>query len=229
MKRSTWLRWTVFGGGLLAVLALCTVTWAEADGEKADDGERTMGFSKKEMGKVPKGWIADVTGSKKGTAPRWEVKQDEGRTVLAQLESGGAGGDFPVCLKKNSSFKEGTVSVRLKPISGNKDQAGGIVFRAKDKDNFYVARANALENNVSFFVTRDGKRKTIKYWEKIDVGLGEWHELKVQAKGNTFRIWLNKKVVGEIKDTAKTFMDAGMVGVWTKADSVTYFDNLVVE
>ncbi len=229
MNRSIWLRRTVFGGGLLAVLVLCTVTWAEVDGEKADDGERTTGFSKKEMGKVPKGWIADVTGSKKGTAPRWEVKQDEGRTVLAQLESGGAGGDFPVCLKKNSSFKEGTVSVRLKPISGDKDQAGGIVFRAKDKDNFYIARANALENNVSFYVTRDGKRKTIKYWEKIDVGLAEWHELKVQAKGNTFRIWLNKKLVGEIKDTAKTFMDAGMVGVWTKADSVTYFDNIVVE
>ncbi len=177
---------------------------------------------------TPKEWIAGVTGAKKGKVPRWKVIQDNGRKVLAQLESGGENGDFPVCLKKKSSFKEGTVSVRLKPISGNKDQAGGVVFRAKDKDNFYIARANALENNVSFYVTRDGKRKTIKYWDDIEVGLGEWHELKVEAKGSTFKVWLNKKFVGEVEDTAKTFMNAGMVGFWTKADSVTYFDNLAV-
>ncbi len=177
---------------------------------------------------APKGWIAGVTGSKKGKAPKWKVIQDKSRKVLAQLESGGENGDFPVCLKKKSSFKEGTVSVRLKPISGKKDQAGGVVFRAKDQDNFYVARANALENNISFYVTRDGKRKTIKYWEDIDVPLGKWHELEIEVKGSTFKVWFNKKLVGEVQDNAKTFMNAGMVGFWTKADSVTYFDTLTV-
>ena len=120
-------------------------------------------FEDAQVGKAPQGWIAGETGSKKGKAPRWEVRQDEGRNVLAQLESGGARSDFPVCLKKNSSFKEGVVSVRLKPISGNVDQAGGVVFRAKDKDNFYIVRANAKENNVSFYYNQDGKRTTIKF------------------------------------------------------------------
>ena len=145
------------------------------------------------------------------------------------MESGGARSDFPVCLKKNSSFKEGVVSVRLKPISGNVDQAGGVVFRAKDKDNFYIMRANAKENNVSFYYNRDGKRTTIKYWENIPVPLGEWHTLEVEAKGFTFKVSLNGKRVGKIEDANKNFPDAGMVGVWTKADSVTYFDNLIVE
>ena len=186
-------------------------------------------FEDAQVGKAPQGWIAGETGSKKGKAPRWEVRQDEGRNVLAQLESGGARSDFPVCLKKNSSFKEGMVSVRLKPISGNVDQAGGVVFRAKDKDNFYIVRANAKENNVSFYYHQDGKRTTIKYWENIKVNLGEWHELKVEAKGFTFKVWLNDELVGEIEDTKQIFSGAGMVGVWTKADSVTYFDDLAVD
>lgn len=206
---------------IVAACLLLATTTAVADDKWTFEGTK--------VGMPPKGWIAGVTGSKKGTAPRWEVRQDEGRNILAQLESGGAGSDFPVCLKKKSSFKEGTVSVRLKPISGNKDQAGGVVFRAKDKDNFYIARANALEDNVSFYLTRNGKRTTIKYWENIPVQLGEWHTLKVEAKGFTFKVWLNDEFIGEIEDTKQVFADAGMVGVWTKADSVTYFDNLVVE
>jgi hypothetical protein len=194
--------------------------------EKAKETKWT--FEDAKVGTVPKGWIAGVTGSKKGKAPRWEVIKDDDRSVLAQLEAGGANGDFPVCIKQASSFKDGTVSVRFKAISGNVDQAGGVVYRAKDKDNFYIARANALENNVSFYVTRDGKRKTIKYWDDIEVGLGKWHELKVEANGSKFKVWLNGKLVGEIADSEKTFVNAGMVGVWTKADSVTYFDNITV-
>jgi hypothetical protein len=186
-------------------------------------------FADAKVGAVPKGWIAGVTGSNAGKTPKWEVINEEGRNVLAQLESGGARGDFPVCLKQGSSLKDGTVSVRLKPISGKVDQAGGVVFRAKDKDNFYIARANALENNVSIYVTQNGKRKTIKYWEDIPVPLGKWHELKVEVKGFTFKVSLNGTLVGEIDDTERIFPDAGMVGIWTKADSVTYFDALLVE
>lgn len=185
-------------------------------------------FEGAKVGSLPQGWIAGVTGSKRGTAPRWEVIRDQDQNVLAQLESGGSNGDFPVCLKQASSLKDGTVSVRFKPISGRIDQAGGVVFRAQDKDNFYIARANALENNVSLYVTRGGRRKTIKYWDDVEVALGKWHELKVEVKDFIFKVSLNGKLVGEIEDTAQIFPDAGMVGFWTKADSVTYFDNLVI-
>ncbi len=78
---------------------------------------------------TPNGWIVGATGAKRGKAPLWKVIDDSGRHVLAQLESGGENGDFPVCLKKESSFRNGIVSVRLKPISGSKDQAGGVIFR----------------------------------------------------------------------------------------------------
>lgn len=186
-------------------------------------------FHDAKVGPVPKGWIAGVTGSKAGKAPRWEVIRDEDHLVLAQLESGGARGDYPVCLKRESSMKDGKVSIRFKPISGRVDQAGGVVFRAKDKDNFYIARANALENNVSIYLTKDGRRQTIKYWQDVPVPLGKWHELKVEAKGFAFKVSLNGKLVGEIEDTAQTFADAGMVGFWTKADSVTYFDSLAYD
>jgi len=173
----------------------CTVADENANAKK-------FTFEDAKVGSVPKGWTAGVTGSKMEKAPRWEVIRDNGRNVLAQLESGGANGDFPVCVKQGSSLKDGSVSIRFKPISGKVDQAGGVVFRAKDKDNFYIARANALENNVSIYVTQDGKRKTIKYWEDVPVPLGKWHELTVAVKGLTFTVSLNGKLVGKIEDTA---------------------------
>ncbi len=207
--------------GFAAVACLLFTASVAVSDEKWD-------FHDAEVGAMPKGWIAGVTGTKAGHPPRWKVIRDGGDKVLAQLESGAARGDFPVCLKQGSSFKDGSVSVRFKPVAGRVDQAGGVVFRAKDKDNFYIVRANALENNVSFYVTRNGKRKTIKYWENIPVPHGKWHELKVDVKGFTIRVSLNSKLVGEIEDTAKTLPDAGMVGFWTNADSVTYFDWIVV-
>ena len=185
-------------------------------------------FSDAKIGTLPPGWIAGVTGSQRGKPPKWEVIRGEEHHVLAQLEPGGKSGDFPVCLKKGSSMKNGRVTIRFKPISGRIDQAGGVVFRAKDKDNFYIARANALEDNVSLYVTHKGKRKTIKYWEDIEVTLGEWHELTVDVHGFSIKVSLDGKPVGEITDENQIFGDAGMVGFWTKADSVTHFDTLSI-
>jgi len=211
---------------VLAASVTACVQPETGSGQQSD--QKTFTFDHAEPGTAPAGWISDVTGSKQGTPPRWEVKKVEGRHVLAQLQSGGAGGDFPVCLKRESSFKDGAVRVDLKPISGETDQAGGVVFRAQDKDNFYVARANALEDNVSIYCTRNGKRRTIKYWENIEVKLGQWHTLEVQAKGFHFKVFLNKQLVGEIEDPEHVFAEAGMVGVWTKADSVTYFRDVAI-
>ena len=210
-------RMSMFGAALGACFALQCVITAR---------QETFTFEKDKPGRAPSDWIADVTGSTKAQKPWWTVGRGKDGQYLAQMRSSGKRNDFPVCLKKGTSFKNGTFSVRLKPISGKQDQAGGIVFRAKDKDNFYVVRANAKENNVSFYYTKERQRTTIKYWEKIPVELGQWHTLKVEAKGFIFKIWLNDKLVAEIEDTKKIFPDAGMVGVWTKADSVTHFDDL---
>ncbi len=190
--------------------------------------DETFRFADDDVDGQPSGWISSVTGKKKGDPPRWQVIKAGDDVVLGQLESGGANGDYPVCLKKETAFQDGAVTVRFKSIAGKVDQAGGVIFRAKDKDNFYIARANALEDNVSFYVTVNGKRKTIKYWKNIKVELGQWHDLKVKADGATFKVWLNGKFVGEVVDEKNTFPDSGMVGVWTKADSVTHFKSLTM-
>ena len=110
----------------------------------------------------------------------------------------------------------------MKPVSGREDQAGGVVWRWKDGDNYYVARANALENNVSLYHTSAGRRKTIKYVD-APVAANTWHVLRVEFAGAMIRVALDGKTYIESKDSNIT--GAGAVGVWTKADSVTAFDD----
>jgi hypothetical protein len=111
---------------------------------------------------------------------------------------------------------------RFKALSGKRDQAGGIVWRWKDGNNYYVARANALENNVSLYYTEKGKRNTIKY-VNAPVALNAWHVLRVEFRGTRIRVILNGKPYIELDD--KHIAGEGAVGLWTKADSVTAFDD----
>ena len=99
------------------------------------------------------------------------------------------------------------------------------MFRYQDEDNYYVTRANALEGNVRLYHVKDGKRTQFATWDgKVPVKV--WHQLAVEAQGDTFRIYFNGQKIMEAKD--KTFSAGGKVGLWTKADSITYFDDLVV-
>jgi hypothetical protein len=114
------------------------------------------------------------------------------------------------------------VEVKFKPLSGREDQAGGVVWRWKDGDNYYVARANALENNVSLYYTLDGRRNTLKYVDAPVAG-NAWHTLRVEFSGRKIRVIYDGKAAIETEDEHIT--GAGVVGVWTKADSVTLFDD----
>ena len=115
--------------------------------------------------------------------------------------------------------------MKCKPVSGKVDQACGLVFRFKDENNYYLTRANALEDNIRIYFVKDGKRKQFASFSGKVTG-ATWHELRVDAKGDHFEVfWDGKKV---LEATDKTFADAGKVGVWTKADSVTEFDDLTV-
>jgi hypothetical protein len=119
-------------------------------------------------------------------------------------------------------LKDGFVEVKFKAISGKEDQAGGIVWRATDSDNYYIARANALEDNVTIYHTIKGKRVSFKN-VNMKVTSRIWHTLRVDFIGNQFTVTFDGKKV--IEATDNSFSDAGMVGVWTKADSVTLFDD----
>ena len=140
--------------------------------------------------------------------------------MLSDLEAA-----YPVCIKDEPQIKDGFVEVKFKPISGKTDQAGGLVWRAKDGDNYYVARANALEGNVAIFSMVNGKRTEMKR-TAIKVAPAEWHTLRVDFRAKHFIVTLDGTKALEVDDD--TFKDAGKGGIWTKADSVTLFDDFKI-
>jgi hypothetical protein len=178
-----------------------------------------VGFDKEQPGTVPTGWTAGVTG---GGAPRWAVEAEPTAPSAPHVLKQSGSGDFPWCVKKGAVLADGFVEVRFKALSGREDQAGGVVWRWKDGDNYYVARANALENNVSLYYTEGGRRKTIKYVD-APVARNQWHLLRVEFRGAGIRVILNGKTYISVEDTH--IVGEGAVGVWTKADSVTLFDD----
>jgi hypothetical protein len=167
----------------------------------------------------PPGWTATKTG--KGEA-KWTIAKDDTAPSKPNVLKQSGEATYPLCLKNETSLKDGFVEVKFKPISGKEDQAGGLVWRAKDSDNYYVARANALEDNVAIYHTIQGKR-TEKNRTDVKVASNQWHTLRVDFIGNHFTVTFDGKTAIEWED--QTFTKPGMVGVWTKADSVTLFDD----
>ena len=176
-------------------------------------------FEKDTIGSPPAGWLASQTGS--GHAI-WTIEQDDTAPSKSHVLKQSGVATYPVCLKNDTSVKDGFVEVKFKPISGKIDQAGGVVWRAKDANNYYIARANALEDNVTIYHTINGSR-TEKMRASMKVASNVWHTLRVDFAGTHFIVTCDGKKALEWDDA--TFKDAGKVGVWTKADSVTEFDD----
>jgi hypothetical protein len=179
----------------------------------------TIHFDADTAGALPPGWIAGVTGR---GSHRWTVEADPSAPSKPNVLKQSAHGDFPWCVMRDASLADGFVEVKFKPLSGKDDQAGGVVWRWKDGDTYYVARANALENNVSLYYTQNGRRNTIKY-VTAPVAVGQWHTLRVEFAGKRIRVALDGKPYIELDD--EHLSGPGAVGVWTKADSVTVFDD----
>lgn len=176
---------------------------------------------------LPEGWTSGVTGQ--GTA-KWEVIADSsapsGPNVLRQS------GEATFCWAVNSraQVKDGFAEVKFKPMSGKEDQAGGLVWRFTDANNYYVVRANALEDNVVLYKTVNGKRSSLQvkgrmfgYGVDTKVPKEKWSVLRVEFMGNLFSVFLDGRKLFEVEDD--TLSNAGAVGLWTKADSVTSFDD----
>jgi hypothetical protein len=178
----------------------------------------TISFEGQTAGSPPRGWTCGATG--KG-APRWSIEADDAGAAGTVLRQSGTA-PFPWCVRKDVSLADGFVEARFKPLSGKQDQAGGVVWRWKDGDNYYVARANALENNVSLYHTTGGARKTIRYVD-APVAANRWHTIRVTFTGRRIAVALDGKTYIDVEDEHIT--GPGAVGVWTKADSVTSFDS----
>src|SRR6266404_6154876 len=179
----------------------------------------TVNFDDMKTGAPPPGWTATQTG--KGSA-KWTVEKDDSAPSKPNVLKQSGQATFPVCLKNDTNIKDGFVEVRFKPISGKEDQAGGLIWRAKDSNNYYIARANALEDNVTIYHTINGRR-TEKKRASAKVASNQWHTLRVDFQDNHFTVTLDGKKAIDWDDN--TFKDAGKVGVWTKADSMTLFDD----
>lgn len=200
---------------LAATMAVSALTLFSMEVSMAEN----INFDQDPVGTLPSGWIAGVTGH--GT-PKWTVEADATAPSSPHVLKQSGSGTFPWCVKRDSSLTDGSVEVKFKAISGREDEAGGVVWRWKDGDNYYVARANALEDNVSLYYTQNGRRNTIKY-VNAPVSKNQWHTLRVEFAGKRIRVALDGKVYIEVDDDH--IHGAGAVGVWTKADSVTSFDD----
>ena len=176
-------------------------------------------FDTDPVGAAPPGWECGATGSGKA---RWTVEADPSAPSKPNVLRQSGAATFPWCVRKDVSLADGVVEVKFKSISGREDQAGGVVWRVQDGDNYYVARANALENNVSLYYTAGGSRKTLKYVD-APVPANRWHTLRVEFRGQKIKVIFNGKACIEMSDDH--IKPAGGVGVWTKADSVTAFDD----
>jgi hypothetical protein len=217
------VRWWIFA---LASLALATAA-----------GGQTFDFEKDPLGAAPVGFRIAKTGP--GAPPLWMVREDasapSGTRVLVQESPDPTNSRFPLAVNGAASPADGTLAVKFKAISGKVDQAAGIVWRYRDSDNYYLVRANALEGNVVLYKVERGKRSDLDpvdaglfaYGKKAPVRSGAWQELRVEVTGDLFRVSLDGAHLFDVRDA--TFAGPGQVGLWTKADSVTAFDDFSIE
>ena len=198
---------------------------------------KTWSFDKEKVQELPSGWLSEHTGQ--GAKGNWKVVADPTApskpNVVAQLSDDGTNYRFPLAIVEKANYKDVVLTVRFKAIAGVRDQGAGLVWRFRDANNYYVVRANALENNVVLYKVQEGKRISLAprgtsektYGVKTRVPGNTWNQLSVEVKGNLFTVSLNGQKLFEVEDN--TFTEAGKIGLWTKADSVIYFDDLAAE
>jgi hypothetical protein len=213
------MRWI----GMIALAGLLGTSFVTA-GEK----QRSIVFGKDDAGKLPKGWKAEKTGTGEGSV--WKVVADKTAPsgkghVLAQTAAGPSA-LFNLCVATDTDYKDVDVSVAFKAVAGKRDQGGGIVWRYQDANNYYIARMNPLEDNYRLYRVVKGKRIQMETKEDVKVPTGTWHTLRITMTGNQIACYLDGKKYLEAKDD--TYTKSGKIGLWSKADAQTYFDDLKI-
>jgi len=193
---------------------------------------RKVDFNQDAADQPPKGFEFGYTAGV-GKPGRWVVQAEGTNKFLAQTDADSTRSRFPVAVLSDVTAADVDLSVRFRPISGRVDQAAGLVWRYQDQDNYYIVRANALEDNVVLYKVQGGKRTDLPlqgegrtYGKKTEVPASQWSTLRVVVNGGLFEVYFNRSKLYEVEDA--TFSQPGKIGVWTKADSVTQFDDLTV-
>ena len=198
--------------------------------KEAEKGEIEFNFEDVPVGKIPANWKIEAT-NQKGPLATWQVVEDtsapSGKKVLALTSPNHTfGGTFNLCWTDQMTFLNGEIEVHFKANSGVEDQGGGVIWRVIDRDNYYISRYNPLENNFRIYYVKDGARRMLAS-ARIKLPSHKWHELKIVQDGKKISGYLNGKKLLEVEDD--TFPNAGGVGLWTKADAATSFDDFEVE
>ena len=212
--------------GLVFVLAFGLNAFAEPPNQPK---EEAWSFEETAVGKLPDGWKVEGT-RQDGPLATWEVVEDtsapDGGKVLALTKPNHTSGEtFNICWTDRVQFKDGKVELNFKANGGTEDQGGGPIWRVQDKDNYYICRANPLENNFRVYYVKDGKRKQLAS-ANAEMPSGQWQEIEVQHIGNHIVCSLNDKKLLEVDDA--TLPNAGGGGCWPTADAVTACDRLEV-
>ena len=188
--------------------------------------EVVFNFDEEAEGSLPKGWSSAKTG--KGGLGKWRMVKDDSApskpNVLAQVSKENLGYHFSIAIADETQYADVEIGLLFKAVDGQEDQGGGSVWRYADADNYYICRANPLEGNFRVYKVVDGDRRQLQS-VKLTIPSNQWHSLKIKNTGNRIQCWLNGKLYLDVEDD--TFQ-AGKVGLWTKADAVTYFDDVVV-
>jgi hypothetical protein len=210
--------------GIFLLTAYNAPTLSKKSDKLVVQQKTTFDFENYQVGKAPAGWSNFLTG--KGDLGKWEILDHKGNKILAQTSEKNFGYHFDVIVNDELSYKDVEISVKFKGIAGQEDQGGGPVWRYQDADNYYIARANPLENNYRVYKVIDGNRKQLKSFD-LPIKTGRWYILRITMKGDEINCYFDGERKLEVNDDS--FPNAGKIGLWTKADAVTYFDNLRVK
>ena len=192
----------------------------------AQSATTSIDLAAMQPGQAPAGFSFGRTGQ--GAAGQWIVVDDptaESGRAIAQTSQDRTDYRFPLAISGAVAAANVDVTIRFKSVAGKIDQAGGIAVRLSSPDNYYVVRANALEDNVNLYRVVNGRRSEIT-GANVKVATGQWHVLALKAEGDRLTVSFDGKQLYAATD--KTFVEAGRVALWTKADSVTYFDRIAI-
>lgn len=192
---------------------------------------QTITFDNDRVGQPPRDFEFGLAGD--GGPGRWQVVTDktaEGGKALAQLSTNTAANRFLVAIYNPTVFANGQIATHCRPVAGRVDRACGVIVRANDPKNYYIARSNALENNVRFYRIRNGQRQQLASADNIKVASGQWHTLTLSVEDNRYTVIFNDKTLYTVTDMPANAQPAeGHAGLWLKSDSVTHFDRIEIK
>jgi len=220
------------GTGLAAMVALAALAYAGAPGhaQNAKSTEIRLTFDAVHPGALPAGWKVEAT-NRRGNLAAWKVVADptapsSPNVLRAAPRSDNFGGTYNLCWRKDVRFLDGEIEVKLRANTGHEDQGGGPIWRVQDRNNYYVARYNPLERNFRVYIVKDGARRMLDSAPRIKIATGQWLTIRIVHKGDHIEGWLDGKQLLDVHDG--TFTKPGGVGLWTKADAATSFDDFTV-